>query len=437
MKVLGLIEEISAANHSQVLEDVKVYLHSAEPVAASVEHALLRLQELMPPKPEEEVVLFRSQDMMDWGVFSVVFVALLCFDHFVLHGKGGEMDFRRALMYSCFWLSCAMAFCGYVCFSRGSTAGFNWATGYLLEWMLSVDNLFVFRSIFLIFHTPNTHKHKPLLWGICGAIVFRMFFFVVGEVMLHVFWWMHFVLGFFLIWTGYKIIGLEDDDDGEPNHNPIFLWITQKIKLIDAYSPEPKFLEVAAIDVDTGEPVLPDWIPPMLPKDCDMEACNHEPLKGRDIVYKCYATRLILVVICLELTDVVFALDSVSAIIAQIPDLFLAYTACVFAMLGLRATFFALDELVKLFTLLPYAVCVILVFIGAKLVAKGWIHIPHEIVCIVLVGVLSLSMVASVIYDKFKPADEAEEPEGKGDVKESADPAILSNEKADDGVKAA
>eukprot|EP00913_Durusdinium_trenchii_P019038 g17892.t1 len=122
-------------------------------------------------------------------------------------------------------------------------------------------------------------------------------------------------------------------------------------------------------------------------------------------ISRTYATRLVLVVLCLELTDVAFAVDSVSAIIAQIPDLFLAYTACVFAMLGLRATFFVVDELVKLFTLLPYAVSVILMFIGAKLVVRGWIHIPGEVVCMTLVGVLTVSILASAVYDRLKPQE--------------------------------
>jgi len=379
-------------------------LPSQEDALHTVQKAAVHLQELMPPK-DEAVTLFRYQDWFDWTVFAVTFIVLICVDNLLLFGKyGGNMGFKKALSYSVFWLLCACGFNGYVYWSRGKEAAFDWGTGYLLEWMLSVDNLFVFRSIFLIFHTPDTHKHKPLFWGICGAIVFRMAFFVVGEVLMRAFWATHFFLGFFLIYTGYKILGMEDDDEDVPNQNPLFLWIIKKIKLIDAYSPEPKFFARAAMDAKTREPVLPDWSPRMLPKNCDVS----DPTKGRDLAYGTYATRLVLVVLCLELTDVAFAVDSVAAIIAQIPDLFLAYTACVFAMLGLRATFFAVDELVKLFTLLPYAVSVILMFIGAKLVVRGWIHIPAEVVCATLLSVLLVSIVASVIFDYFKPKEEEE-----------------------------
>lgn len=398
-------------------------LPSQEETLRSVQHVALRLQELMPPKVEE-VTLFRYEDLFDWTVFGVTFVALVCVDNLLLFGKyGGNMSFQKALCYSVFWLLCAGNFNGYVYWSRGREAAFDWGTGYLLEWMLSIDNLFVFRSIFLIFHTPSSHKHKPLFWGICGAIVFRMAFFVVGEVLMHAFWATHFILGFFLIYTGYKILGMEEDEEDEPNQNPIFLWVTRKIKLIDSYSPEPRFFARAALDEQTKEPVLPDWTPQMLPKDCDV----HEPSKGRDLTYGTYATRLVLVVLCLELTDVAFAVDSVSDIIAQIPDLFLAYTACVFAMLGLRATFFVVDELVKLFTLLPYAVSVILMFIGAKLVVRGWIHIPGEVVCMTLVGVLTVSILASAVYDRLKPQDKAEG-DCKKEVSSASGPVPISED---------
>lgn len=409
MKFLSTIEEFATGHQQPALQALLHYVPSKLDAWHSVSKAYLFFSELASPDAEE-VTLLRREDLLDWAVFSAVLLALILFDNFVLHGpNSGEMDFKRAVQYSFFWLCCAGAFCCYVYFARGSTAAFDWGTGYLLEWMLSVDNLFVFRSIFVIFHTPSTHKHKPLLWGICGAIVFRMIFFVVGEILIHTFWWMQLALGIFLMYTGYKIVGMDEEDEDVPNENPIFKWVSQQVKLVDAYAPEPKFIARVAIDQKTNEPVLPDWTPEVLPKDFDAAVCNGDPTRGRDITFEYCATRLLLVTICLELTDVAFAVDSVSAIIAEIPDLYLAYTACVFAMLGLRATFFALDELVKLFTLLPYAVSAILVFIGFKLVARRWIHISPEVVCIVLVSVLSCSIIASVVYDRFKPLESDDE----------------------------
>mmetsp|Transcript_38280 Transcript_38280/g.89946 ORF Transcript_38280/g.89946 Transcript_38280/m.89946 type:complete len:433 (-) Transcript_38280:78-1376(-) len=415
MKFLGAVEALSVPGREalQLLNQSSVF-HVAEDAA-------IRLQGLMPPRPEQALPLFRHEDLVDWVVFSITFLVLVVFDNLVLFGKyGGNMSFSKALAYSVFWLLCAGGFNGYIFWSRGAEAAFDWGTGYMLEWMLSVDNLFVFRSIFLIFHTPNSHKHKPLFWGICGAIVFRMIFFVVGEVMMHAFWATHFFLGFFLIYTGYKILGVEDDDEDVPSQNPVFLWIIKKIKLIDAYSPEPRFVLKVALDAKTEEPVLPDWTPQMMPKDYNPEVAD--VTQGRELIYRTYATRLMLVVLCLELTDVIFAVDSISAIVAQIPDLFLAYTACVFAMLGLRATFFAVDELVKLFTLLPYAVSVILIFIGAKLVLRGVIHIPAQVVCMTLFTVLLVSILASVVYDRFRPKDDEE-----GKAKDYISPLAAGN----------
>jgi len=313
-------------------------------------------------------------------------------------------------LYCLFWIACAGAFCGFIFFTRGPQAAFNWWTGYLLEWMLSVDNLFVFRTVFVVFKTPDEQKHKPLFWGIVGAVFFRMAFFVLEEVMIHNFVWMHFVLGAFLVYTGIKMIACEDDDDANPEENPILVKLFKVVPYIDAYAPEPKFFTSIPVDAQTMEPVLEANAAVTLQKTGKLPV----ELDGHVVVWQRRATRLMLVVACLELTDVIFAVDSVSAIVAQIPDLFLAYTACVFAMLGLRATFFVVDELVKLFSLLSYAVAAILMFIGAKLALKSWIEIPPSIVCIILISTLSLTMLASVVYEHVKGKEDENAEEDKG-----------------------
>lgn len=363
---------------------------------------------LATPQRTDELTLFRSEDQMSWVIFGVVFIILLAFDHLVLNRKDDKaMSFKKALLYSSFWLSCAAAFNVYILLTRGKAAAFDWGTGYMLEWMLSVDNLFVFRSVFQIFQTPDSQKHKPLFWGIVGAIVFRCIFFAIEEVMVHSFSYSHLLFGLFLVYTAFKIVGSEDEEMA-PQQNPVFLFLTEKLRVVDSYAPDPKFVTRIPVDARTLEPVLPDWNPPILPKSYDTEACGGDPSKGRDIIYMYHATRLLLVVICLELTDVLFAVDSVSAIVAQIPDLFLAYTACVFAMLGLRATFFVLDELVKLFTLLSYGVAAILMFIGLKLLLKPWVTVPPEVVCICVLSTLGLSMIASILYDTYLQSKEVD-----------------------------
>merc|ERR1719421_206349 len=339
--------------------------------------------------------LFRKEDTTAWVVFTVVFFVLIIFDNVVLHRKAEKLSFRQACVYTVFWILCAAGFCGYVYWERGMQDATNWMTGYFLEWMLSVDNLFVFHLIFQKFGTPDEQKHKPLFYGIVGAIIFRMIFFCVGEVLLHRIWWMHILFGAFLIYTGVMAV-ISDDEEEDPQDNPVFQYLASRIRFVNSYDKLGSFYIRAGVDpktgtvVDTSEQLLrpvggggaraslvgsdPDEEDGTGPTSGGtMTAHNVSPQEKANLEYQSRATLLLLVVICLELTDVMFAVDSVSAIVAQIPDLFLAYTACVFAMLGLRAMFFVIEELIDLFEFLKYGVALILIFIGVKLMLKEWI----------------------------------------------------------------
>jgi len=337
----------------------------------------------------EGAVLFEQEDIWNWTVFTAVFTILIIFDNFILHRKAEKLSLCQSIIYTAFWISVAGMFNVYIFYTRGADDAFSWGTGYLLEWMLSVDNLFVFHRIFMVFKTPDEQKHKPLFYGIIGAIVFRMIFFLIEEILLHHVSWMHLVFGIFLIWTGYKAISMDDEDDS-PDQGWLYQQIISRINYVDRYDEQGRFFTPVEVTVD-------------------LEKKGDEDSPKQEVVVQWKATRLVLVVICLEVTDLVFAVDSVSAIVAQIPDLFLAYTACVFAMLGLRAMFFAIDELVKMFALLAYGVAFILMFIGAKLILRSWIHIPPGLVCFILVGTLVFSCVASLVMDKFYPEDDVPE----------------------------
>jgi len=360
--------------------------------------------------------LLREEDTVAWVVFFVLFFILLIFDNFILHNHEEALTFGRASAYTVFWLMCAAGFNVYVYHVRGKEDAFAWGTGYLLEWMLSVDNLFVFRSVFLAFGTPDDQKHKPLFWGIVGAIIFRMIFFVIEEVLLHSFAFMHFLLGVFLVYTGIKILTMDEDEEVSPEDNVVIQKITEWVPFVNAYAPTPKFFARIPARGMNGTPRIEA-----------LDEMGRPPMK---------ATRLLLVVVCLELTDVVFAVDSVSAIVAQIPDLFLAYTACVFAMLGLRATFFVVDELVKLFSLLSYAVAAILIFIGIKLCLKGWVHIEPSVVCCILVSTLALSMIASVLWDKCGPKEEEDDEKAKERVTNTSQGAMSPIDEAPEDASA-
>jgi len=402
-------------------------LYSLESMARSAVSGYLETQ-----RPEH-YELFRREDMTAWIVFTVVFFVLVIFDNFVLHRKAERLNFTQAMIYTLFWISCAAAFCGYVFWSRGLHDAVSWATGYSLEWMLSVDNLFVFHLIFQKFGTPDEQKHKPLFYGIVGAIVFRMIFFCVGEVLLHRVWWMHILFGAFLIYTGVMAV-ISDDEEEDPQDNPVFQYLASRIRFVNSYDKLGSFYIRAGVDPKTGTVVDTSGL--LRPVGGGGARLGGDPEDGygatggdggstaevhdsveaaaqrRDLEYQSRATLLLLVVICLELTDVMFAVDSVSAIVAQIPDLYLAYTACVFAMLGLRALFFVIDELVKLFSLLKYGVGLILCFIGLKLLLKGYVHFSPMLVSGVLFATLATSMIASVVYEKYFAVEDEEEKEG-------------------------
>lgn len=385
---------------------------------------------------KQDYTLFQSADIWNWVVFTIAFIVLVIFDNWCLHRGNQRISFARACAYTVFWIFLAFCFSIYVYFMRGPDDAFHWGVGYLLEWMLSVDNLFVFHLVFKLYGTPDHLKHKPLFYGIVGAVVFRMVFFCLEAALLHSLWWMHFVFGLFLIYTGIKA-ATTDDDDEDPRDNPCVKCMVRYIPLVNGYDNSGAFFVRVKIDRVTGEPIMPQ---PAEIRDLAVDTESdpdtqrqlekekekvhiyssdswyttprhgHGTFSDSDSArehpkYEWRATLLLLVVLCLEATDIIFAIDSVSAIIAEIPDLYLAYTACVFAMLGLRAMFFVIERMVDLFEYLKYGVAAILIFIGVKLMLKGWVHLPPLVVLLILVSALTICILASVIKQKFFSAN--------------------------------
>jgi len=400
-----------------------------------------------PEDGEREYTLFQQSDIWNWVVFTIVFIVLVVFDNVCLHRGNQRIGFAKACCYTVLWIFLAFCFAVYIYFVRGPDDAFHWGVGYLLEWMLSVDNLFVFHLVFKLYATPDHLKHKPLFYGIVGAVVFRMIFFCLEAALLHSLWWMHFVFGIFLIYTGINA-ALADDDDNDPRDNPCVKWLTSHIPLINGYDNGGAFFVRVKIDRRTGEPILPE--PAIIEEliietDSDADTARKEKEKervhiytsdqwyctprgtnrsgdsdsesarGTQLRYEWRATLLLLVVLCLEATDIIFAIDSVSAIIAEIPDLYLAYTACVFAMLGLRAMFFVIETMVDLFEYLKYGVAAILVFIGVKLMLKGWFHVPPLIVLLILMGTLIICILASVVKQQCFPSTNGKNGAKNGD----------------------
>jgi len=367
---------------------------------------------------DNHYTLFRYEDWRAWLAFLAVFTVLIIGDNIIMSRSPRTLTIKRAIAYTLFWILCACGFCCGIYKFYGPGGAYMWMSGYMIEWMLSFDNLFVFHLIFTVYATPNNLKHKPLYLGIVGAVVLRLVFIFVGEYLMHAMFFMHLVFGMFLVYTGVKTVVVDDDDD-DPSKQPLVQWLQRKVPFVSAYDSQGAFFVRVPVD-HVGNPVLPKQAeicrPANPPSETDSivghETGAEEDRYGavdfvadtRSSTHKTQlrATMLFFVLCCIEISDILFAVDSVSAIVAQVNDLFLAYTAAVFAMLGLRATFFIIDVLVRLFSLLKYGVAAVLVFIGVKLLLARFVHIPPGIVCMILVSAIASSMVASVVQDELQ-----------------------------------
>src|SRR4051812_32090814 len=278
---------------------------------------------------------------------------MLVLDLTVFHRKAHTIKFKEAIGWSIFWISLAAIFAVIVYFWRGKTTSLDFVTGYLIEESLSVDNLFVFLLIFKFFKVPGQLQHKVLFWGIIGALVMRFIFIFAGVALINRFHWIIYVFGAFLVYTGVKLFN-QQDSDVQPENNPV-LRIFRRIM-----------------------PVTKDYV------------------GGKFFVRKegLYSTPLFLVLLVIETTDVVFAADSIPAILAITRDPFIVYTSNVFAILGLRSLYFALAGMMELFHYLHYGLAVILTFIGVKMLISNFYHLPTAVALGVVAGVLVLSHLA-------------------------------------------
>jgi len=369
---------------------------------------------------DNHVTLFRYEDMHLWITFTCVFAVLITFDNLILNRNPKALTMTRALLYSAFWMIMAVGFCFWVSYAKGTNSGYMWMTGYLLEWMLSFDNLFVFHMIFSVYGCPDNLKQRPLFMGIMGAVFFRLAFIFIGEFLMHYLSFMHLIFGAFLIYTGVQTV-TGDEEDEDPSQHPFIVWLQSKVSFVSVYCAHGSFFVKVPLN-EQGEAIIPEEAyvkanetSPILNGDAEEQEARYPVVdfeianRGHQGRVETRATMLFVVVLCLEISDVLFAVDSVSAIVSAVNDLFLAYTSTVFAMLGLRAMFFVIDVLVKLFSLLKYGVALVLVFVGVKLIMGRFYHIPTGIVCLVLFATIGGSMLASVLKEKYFPDEEEED----------------------------
>ena len=299
-------------------------------------------------------------DTLLWSLFGFIVIILLVLDLGVFHKKANEIHMKEALIWSGIWIAVALIFNIGIYYVRGSEFALQFLAGYLLEKSLSVDNLFVFLLVFNYFQLPSKFQHKILFWGILGALFFRAIFIFFGVSLLHYFTWMIYVFGAILIITGFKL-AFEKDTKVNPEKN-IFVRMVRRFYPVSSEFHEGKFF-----------------------------------IKANGIIY---ATPMIIILLVIESTDIVFAVDSIPAILAISKDIFIIYTSNVFAILGLRALYFALAQLMQLFHYLHYGLSIILVIIGIKMIISHFIHIPTVITLGIIMLILFFSVLASLKWPK-------------------------------------
>jgi tellurite resistance protein TerC len=290
---------------------------------------------------------------------------MLALDLGVFNRKAHVIKMKEALLWVSFWVSLAVAFGVGVYYFYGHSKALEFFTAYIIEYSLSIDNLFVFLLIFRFFHVPPAYEHKALFWGILLALITRAVFIFAGVALINTFHWIIYVFGAFLIYTGIKL-ALNKQTEVHPDKNIA-------IKLLRYFVPVTKqFHGAKFFIVENG---------------------------------KRYATPMVAVLLALETTDIIFAIDSIPAVLAISKDPFIVYTSNVFAILGLRSLFFAISGLMKLFHLLHYGLAAILSFVGVKMLIENIYHVPVGISLTVICCILVVSIVASMIWPDTKYED--------------------------------
>jgi tellurite resistance protein TerC len=301
-----------------------------------------------------------SESVILWTSFSVFVIAMLALDLGVFHRKSHAVSVKEALIWTAVWITLSMLFNIFVYYYFGKEKALEFFTAYLVEKSLSVDNIFVMIMIFTYFSVPDSYQHKVLFWGIFGALVMRVIFIFAGIELIHQFHWLIYIFGGFLVVTGVRMV-MGEDKPIEPEKNPLVKLVRRVFPVTDSFEGDNFFVK-------------------------------------RDS--KTWATPLFIVVVLIEATDLIFAVDSIPAIIAISDDTFIVYTSNVFAILGLRSLYFALAGIEKYFKYLKFGLATILVFVGVKMCIVDIYKIPVEISLIVICFLLAISMIASVLVKK-------------------------------------
>jgi tellurite resistance protein TerC len=290
-----------------------------------------------------------------WILFNVFILAMLALDLGIVGRRKREITFREAIAWSALWMSLTFAFAVLVFFWHGRAQALQFVTGYIIEVSLSADNLFLFLLIFRYFNVPGEHQHKVLFWGILGALIVRGLFIAAGVGLLERFDWITYVFGALLVYSGLKFLRAGKQEI-HPEKNPVLRLFRRVFSVTDEYHGGHFFVRHAGL----------------------------------------YATPLFIVLLVVETTDILFAVDSIPAVLAITLNAFIVYTSNVFAILGLRSMYFALAGMMDKFHYLHYGLSLVLVFVGLKMIGEHYVDVPTEWALAIVLGVLGISIAASI-----------------------------------------
>lgn len=305
-----------------------------------------------------------SDPVVLWTAFNVGVLLLLALDLGVFHRRSHEISIRESLIWSAIWTAVALAFNFVVYYWHGYDSALEFTAGYLIERTMSMDNLFVFLMIFTYLKVPAPQQYKVLFWGIIVALVMRAFFIITGVALVERFNWIIYVFGAFLIFTGFKML-LQKDETIDLEQNPVLRLSRRVMPCTNGYHGDKFFVKNGG---------------------------------------KRFATPLFLVLVAVEVTDLIFAMDSIPAVLAISLDPFIVYTSNIFAILGLRALYFALAGCAQIFHYLNYGISTILIFVGSKMLISEIYHIPVS----VALGLISLVLLISIVASLIRPAKSGE-----------------------------
>jgi tellurite resistance protein TerC len=299
-----------------------------------------------------------------WIVFWVIVATALFVDLVVLKKHHGKVSIKEAGVMVAAWVSLALVFGGAIWLTLGHAKALDYLTGYVIEYSLSIDNMFVFIMIFTYFAVPPQYQPKALIWGILGAVVMRFLFIFLGVQLITSFKFMVYIFGFILIYTAFKMLRHDEEADVDLSKMPLLRAFKKIMPVRDTYEGDNFFSKING---------------------------------------KWFATPLFATVLVIEGSDLVFAVDSIPAVLSITHDTFIVYTSNIFAIIGLRSLYFLLSGMAGKFAYLKYGIAAVLVFVGVKMIISHFYHVPTWASLLVIVVVLALAIVFSLYKDKATP----------------------------------